>query len=189
MTITERILFMKERISTQKLVLIGMFAAVIAVMAQIQFPLPSGVPVTLQTFAIALAGYVLGWQSGLACIIVYILLGMVGVPVFSGFQSGLACVSGPTAGYIWGFLPMVALCGLGYKKENKALCVVFSLFGLFFCHLLGCFQLSHLAQLNIKAAFFLGSAPYLIKDLASLFIAAYVAKAIRHALSSQLALH
>lgn len=178
---------MKQKISTQTLVLTGMFAAVIAVMAQIQFPLPSGVPVTMQTFAVALAAYVLGWQYGLACMVIYILLGVVGVPVFSGFQSGLACISGPTAGYIWGFLPMVALCAFGYEKKKPLYLILFSLIGLICCHLLGCLQLSHFSNLDIKAAFLLGSAPYLIKDLASLFIANYVAKAIRHALGSRLA--
>ena len=77
---------MKTQSSIQKVVMTGMLAAVMAVMSQIQFPLPSGVPVTMQTFAMALAGYILGWRYGLASTVVYILLGAVGVPVFAGFS-------------------------------------------------------------------------------------------------------
>ena len=80
---------MKTQSSIQKVVMTGMLAAVMAVMSQIQFPLPSGVPVTMQTFAMALAGYILGWRYGLASTVVYILLGAVGVPVFAGFSGGL----------------------------------------------------------------------------------------------------
>ena len=99
---------MKTQSSIQKVVMTGMLAAVMAVMSQIQFPLPSGVPVTMQTFAMALAGYILGWRYGLASTVVYILLGAVGVPVFAGFSGGLGFTVSPAGGYIWGFLPMVA---------------------------------------------------------------------------------
>ncbi len=73
---------MEKRVSTRSIVITGMFAAVIAVLAQVALPMPSGVPVTLQTFAIALTGVVLGAKLGMAAAGVYILLGAVGVPVF-----------------------------------------------------------------------------------------------------------
>ena len=90
--------------STKKMIIVGMFAAVIAVLAQIAFPLPSGVPVTLQTFAVVLTGVVLGARLGTAATFVYILLGAVGVPVFSGLGGGLGVIVGKTGGFIWGFL-------------------------------------------------------------------------------------
>ena len=60
------------------IVLTGMFAAVLAALSQVQIPMPSGVPVTLQTFAVALTGYVLGWKYGLASTAIYTLLGAIG---------------------------------------------------------------------------------------------------------------
>ena len=75
--------------STKTMIITAMFAAVIAVLAQIAFPLPSGVPVTLQTFAVALTGVVLGAKLGTISTFIYILLGAVGVPVFSGLNGGL----------------------------------------------------------------------------------------------------
>lgn len=173
-----------RKASTQKIVLTGMLAAVMAVMSQIQFPLPSGVPVTMQTFAMALAGYILGWRYGLASTAVYILLGAVGVPVFAGFSGGPGFATGPTGGYIWGFLPMVALCGLGYEKKNYLYLAVFSFLGLASCHLLGVIQFSLVAGMGGKEAFLLASAPYLIKDVVSLAGAYIVARAVRAGLNS-----
>ena len=152
----------------------GMLAAVMAVMSQIQFPLPSGVPVTMQTFAMALAGYILGWRYGLASTAVYILLGAAGVPVFAGFSGGLSFTVSPAGGYIWGFLPMVALCGLGYEKRNIPMLIGLSVAGLACCHILGVIQLSIVTGLE----------PYLIKDLVSMAAAYVAAKAVRKALSS-----
>ena len=175
---------MKTQSSIQKVVMTGMLAAVMAVMSQIQFPLPSGVPVTMQTFAMALAGYILGWRYGLASTVVYILLGAVGVPVFAGFSGGLGFTVSPAGGYIWGFLPMVALCGLGYEKRSMPALIGLSVAGLSCCHILGVIQLSIVTGLNAWGAFLTGSAPYLLKDLASLAAAYAVAKAVRKALTS-----
>ena len=161
-----------------------MLTAVMAVMSQIQFPLPSGVPVTMQTFAMALAGYILGWKYGITSTAVYILLGAVGVPVFAGFSGGLGFTVSPAGGYIWGFLPMVALCGLGYEKRNGPALIGLSVAGLACCHILGVIQLSVVTGLGPWAAFLAGSAPYLVKDLVSMAAAYAVAKAVRKALAS-----
>ena len=79
---------MKNREKTIQIVLVGVFAAVLAVLSQISIPLPSGIPVTLQTFAVALCGYALGWKRGLLATAVYVALGLVGLPVCSGFSGG-----------------------------------------------------------------------------------------------------
>ena len=175
---------MKTQSSIQKVVMTGLLAAVMAVMSQIQFPLPSGVPVTMQSFAMALAGYILGWRYGLASTVVYILLGAVGVPVFAGFSGGLGFTVSPAGGYIWGFLPMVALCGLGYEKRSMPTLIGLSVAGLACCHILGVIQLSIVTGLDAWGAFLTGSAPYLVKDLVSLAAAYAVAKAVRKALTS-----
>ena len=99
--------------------MMGVFAAIIAVMAQIIIPLPYGVPITLQTLAIPLAGVVLGSKKGTIATILYILIGAVGVPVFAGFTGGLGVVFGPTGGFILSF-PFLALAsGIGAEKNSK----------------------------------------------------------------------
>lgn len=84
------------------MILIGMFAALMAVCAQIQ--IPSAVPFTLQTFAIFLAVGLLGGRRGTLSVVVYILLGTVGLPVFAGFKGGIGAILGTTGGYIIGFI-------------------------------------------------------------------------------------
>lgn len=103
----------REKITN--IVMVGVFAAVLAVLSQISFPLPSGIPVTLQTFAVALCGYALGCKRGTLAVLVYIVLGAVGLPVFANFSGGFGSLVGLAGGYIYGFLPMAALCGLGTK--------------------------------------------------------------------------
>ena len=111
----------KRRISTKDLVLAGMFAAVLAVISQISIPMPTGVPITIQIFGVVLIGTVLGWRLGFLATLIYILLGAVGLPVFSNFRGGLYSLLGLTGGYIWGWLIMVLLCGIRPKTGNKYL--------------------------------------------------------------------
>ena len=71
---------------------IAIFTAIIAIMAQISIPLPGGVPLTLQTLAVPLAGIILGAKRGTLSTLVYILLAMVGVPVLAGLSGGIGVV-------------------------------------------------------------------------------------------------
>ena len=95
---------------------ISIFTAVIAICAQLSIPMPIGVPFTLQTFAIPLAGIILGAKRGSLAVLIYIMLGITGVPVFAGFKGGFGVLFGPTGGYIISF-PIMALCaGVNFKK-------------------------------------------------------------------------
>lgn len=80
---------------TKQIVGIGVMTAIIAVLSQITISLPTHVPVTLQTFAVALAGYFLGWKGGAVSALVYGLLGAIGVPVFAGWSGGFSVIVGP----------------------------------------------------------------------------------------------
>ncbi len=99
---------------------IALFTALIAVLAQISIPLPGGVPLTLQTFAVPLAGLVLGSKRGTMASLIYVLLGAVGVPVFAGFSGGLGIVLGMTGGFIVSFPIMAFLAGFAVKKSIKS---------------------------------------------------------------------
>jgi len=92
---------------------IALFTAFTAVMAQISIPMPLGVPMTMQTFAIMLAGNVLGARRGFVSILVYVLLGIAGVPVFARLSGGLGIVFGPTGGFILSFPLMAWIVGRG----------------------------------------------------------------------------
>lgn len=165
---------MKKQPSVRQLVLAAVFAAMLAVLSQIAFPLPSGIPVTLQTFAVALCGFALGSKPGVLSVSVYLLLGAVGIPVFAGFQGGVGIVFGVTGGFLIGFLPMAALCGT--QKVSAGL------LGLAICHALGVAQFSIVASVPIAQAFVTASLPFLIKDIASVALAPLVARVIRRGL-------
>ena len=72
------------------MVYVALFAALTAVLSQISIPMPAGIPLTLQTFAIAFAGFYLGFGKGLQCVFVYVLLGVCGVPVIGAAVPGVA---------------------------------------------------------------------------------------------------
>lgn len=76
--------------------------------------------------------YVLGWQRATITYIVYLLLGLVGLPVFSGFEGGVGKVAGPTGGYLIGFIFMAIVCGLlmQVKKDKKIVNIVFCVVGM-----------------------------------------------------------
>ncbi|MGN0657495.1 MAG: biotin transporter BioY [Ruminiclostridium sp.] len=173
----------EKRIKTIDLVLIALFAAITAVLSQIAIPMPTGVPVTLQTFAVALCGYFLGAGKGAAALGVYLLIGAVGVPVYSGFKGGFQVLLGPTGGFIFGFIIMAFLCGLSFKKAagtklSPVLRIAMGVAGVAACHLLGTLQYMIVTNVNPEKAaidfitsFLMVSAPYLIKDIISVVVA------------------
>ena len=97
-----------------RLVWSGLLAALMAVGAYIHFPL-GPVPVSLQVCFVLLAGFVLGPLWGFASVALYVLAGMIGLPVFSGGTSGIGHVLGPTGGYLLGFLAAPLLTGLWFR--------------------------------------------------------------------------
>lgn len=166
----------------QKTVMTGVFAALLAVLSQISFPLPSGIPVTLQTFAVALCGFVLGLKLGTLSVAVYLAIGAVGVPVFAGFSGGVGAFAGLAGGYLWGFLFMAFLCGLGASLGNRILAIVLGIAGLGVCHLCGAVQFAVISSISPLEAFLAASAPYLIKDIVSVILAYLAAEAIVYGL-------
>lgn len=164
--------------SVQKSVLCGVLAALLAVLSQVSIPLPGGVPVTLQTFAVALCGYVLGPVMGTVSVAVYLALGAVGVPVFAGFSGGIGAFLGMAGGFLWGFLPMALLCGLGLRSGRKILALALGIVGLLACHLCGCVQYALAASLPFPQAFLTVSLPFLIKDVVSVALAYFAALAV-----------
>lgn len=170
------------KVSTKTIVTVGMFTAVLAVLSILTIPMPSGVPVTLQTFAMALCGYVLGAKKGTLSTVLYVVIGAIGVPVYAGMSGGVGALFGYTGGFIFGFIFMTLLCGLGLSVKNKVLQVVFGLLGLMVCHLFGVIWFSVVAASTFVNSFLVVSVPYLLKDVISVVAAYFVAIAIRKAL-------
>lgn len=153
----------------------AMITAFLVLCSQICIYLPSGMPITLQTFAVALCGYLLGVKWGTVSVLTYILLGVVGLPVFSSFGGGIGYIIGPTGGFIFGFLIFSTLCGVASNTEKKYLKIIISALGLFLCHLIGTLQFSVVAETSATAAFLSVSLIYIPKDILSAFGAYFIA--------------
>ena len=110
-------MMMKE--STKNLVLCAMCAAITCVLAPLSIPMPGGVPISLATFSVMLAGVLLGAKYGTLSQLSYLILGTIGLPVFAGYSSGVGAVVGPTGGYLIGYLALAALSGALYEHFGK----------------------------------------------------------------------
>ncbi len=123
------------RLKTLDLIYISLFAVLLAVCAWIA--IPTLVPFTLQTLAVFLTGSLLGSRKGMAAMLIYLLLGLVGLPVFSGFKSGLGHLLGPTGGYLLGFLLGIPLIGLAAKPGKTWVLALGMLGALLLCYAFG----------------------------------------------------
>ncbi len=180
----------RRRLSTRDLVLAGMFAAVLAVISQISIPLPTGVPVTIQVFGIALAGSVLGWKLGCLAVLVYILLGAVGLPIFSNFSGGAQCLVGMTGGYILAWPVLAVLSGLRIKCGSPTLTFVCSAFlsvtGLMIVELAGGLQWSLLSEgMSFGAVMAYSLVAFIPKDVILTVLAVMIGAQIRRPLAKE----
>ena len=175
-----------KKISIHGICFVALFVAIRSVLSSMTIATPWGVPFTLQTFAVALAGCVLGRRYGCASTVVYIILGCVGVPVFAGMSAGIGVLAGPTGGYIIGFVFLTLLTGFSVffyeRKANLLLVLLLNVLGLAACHVPGVIWLKHVASMSWYSALCVGTLPYLVKDLVSMGVAFYAGIKIRKVL-------
>ncbi|MCI6888102.1 MAG: biotin transporter BioY [Lachnospiraceae bacterium] len=173
-----------RRFSTRDLVLAGMFAAVMTVISQISLPMPTGVPITIQVFGVALIGVVLGWRLGVFSLLVYVLLGAVGLPVFANFHGGFSSLVGLTGGYIWSWPIMAAFCGIEPPFKNQktsfAVRILLALIGLAIVETVGGLQWAALsADMGVKAVFLYSIVGFVPKDILITVLAVVIGLSIR----------
>lgn len=163
----------------------ALFVAVISVCGILAFPSPSGVAFTLQTFAIVLCGCVLGVKGAVAATFTYIILGAVGLPVFSGFAGGVQVLFGASGGFLIGFLPLSLFCGLAKKVGKPFIKIPICLLGIILCHIFGVVQFSYIYNVGFFEAILSVSLPFIVKDIISavlgVFVSVYINKIIRSA--------
>ncbi len=166
-------------------VIIALMAAVIAVCSWISIPVGT-VPVTLQTFAVAVCASLLGIKKGTLAVLVYILLGVVGLPVFSLFTGGVGAITGATGGYIIGFVFLSLAGGFFCDKFKNSLLLNFigMVIGLLLCYTAGTLwyvfvYLQNTGDMGIGAVFATCVLPYIIPDLVKTGLACWIAKAVK----------
>ena len=166
-----------QKIRTKQMVLIALMTAVTCVLGPLSIPLPfSPVPISLTNFAIFLAIFVLGMKNGTISFIIYLLLGAVGVPVFSSFRGGLQVLAGPTGGYLIGFIFLALIMGFALDHFERKLVptIIGMIIGMAVCYAFGTVWLAKLLSLSFKEGLMMGVIPYLAGDAAKIIIAAIV---------------
>ena len=170
-----------EKKSLRGMAYASMFGALTAAGAYIMIPLPP-VPITLQTLFVDLAGALLGGYLGALSQVVYILLGVIGLPVFAGGKAGAGVLIGPTGGYLIGFVAGAYINGkLASLRQNPGLLWLMGSMaaGMAVVYTLGIVQLMLVAKLSLAKAVAVGLLPPLPGDVAKIVIAALICRRIR----------
>ena len=168
-------------LNTRDLAMIAMFAALMAICSWIA--IPAAVPFTLQTLGVFLALGLLGGRRGTVSIAVYLLLGAIGLPVFSGFSGGIGYMLGATGGYIIGFLFSALVMWAFEHFAGKSMCVLAAsmIAGLIVCYAFGTawFMIVYTrntGSIGLAAALSWCVFPFIIPDAAKIALACYLTR-------------
>lgn len=176
---------MFKKLTARDLTRISLFTALICISSYIKIDLPN-VPITAQTLAIMLAGCILDTRQAALSVLTYLLLGAVGVPVFSGGSSGLGIIFGKYGGYLVGFLLGAIVISLLKGKKNSLIRLGFAniIGGIVVVDLFGSFWFSFITGMNVIQAFMVGALVFIPGDLIKAFIAAAVSNRVNKYLKS-----
>lgn len=176
---------------TKQLALVGLTCAVTCILGPLSLSIPvSPVPISLGILGILLAVYLLGAKYGTLSCLVYLLLGLAGLPVFTGFTGGAGKLLGPTGGYMIGYLFLSLTAGFFTDKWGRnlsgagqrrgiALSGLGMVLGVAVCYLFGTLWLAHQANLSFGAALAAGVLPFIPADLCKILVTLSVGTPIR----------
>lgn len=166
---------------------VGLMSAVICIISPFSLAISiSPVSITFGLFAIHLSSYILGMRLGLLSCLIYIGIGLIGLPVFSGFTGGVGILAGPTGGYIIGYVFCSAITGaFSDRSEGKRLkCILGMTLGTIACYIFGSIWLSIQAGLTFWEAVCLGILPYIGFDAVKIALALALGIQLKRALRS-----
>ena len=134
---------------------------------------------TLQTFAVAMSLFLLGGKAGSSCVAIYLTLGCVGIPVFSGFQGGFSALIGPTGGFIMGFAAWSLLYWFLVSSLGRKFRIPVMFLGLLVCYICGCLWISFFYDYPLLLAIVKCVLPFVIPDCAKIMLAWFLAKRLK----------
>lgn len=174
----------KPAFSIKKISLSGVMTAVICILGPLSIPLPtSPVPLSLTSLAICLSVFVLGMKYGTVSYLIYLFLGIAGLPVFSAFTGGIGKLAGPTGGYLIGFIFMALISGFFIERFPGKYIPAFigMAIGNGICYLFGTIWLAFQMNLTFSSALAVGVLPYLAGDILKIIISAILGLRLRKA--------
>lgn len=175
-----------SRLEVRDVLSVALFSALTAVGSFIRVPLPfSPVPITLQTLFTYMAGVLLGGCLGALSQLIYVLIGICGLPIFAGGSAGLSVLIGPTGGYLVGFITGAFVIGkMTEAKKNRGLLWLLTcmIVGTTIIYTSGIIQLMNWTRIDFEKAVMIGVAPFIAGDLLKMLMAAYATHRIRRTL-------
>ena len=184
---------------TRSIAFVALSIALMAVGAWVTVPL-GPVPFTLQIFVFTFALVMLEPKLAFASVLGYIVLGAIGVPVFSGMRGGIGVLAGPTGGFLWGYIvgfaaaigvgslfkakPNGASTIAGFDKTEVIRAFVMAFVYLACAYVCGWFQLMIVMGVGPEAAFASAVAPFIVVDIVKIVVAVFVALAVKHAVGA-----
>lgn len=172
---------MERSFTTTQMTLTAIMAAVLCILGPLSIPIPiSPVPITLTNLAIFFVVCILGWKLGTISYLIYLIIGLAGLPVFSSFGSGFGKLLGPTGGYLISFAFLAVISGLFFEKTSNKILLFFGLvLGTLVNYLFGTVWLAVQAQLTFSQALWAGVIPYIPGDLIKIIFAIILAPTVR----------
>lgn len=158
--------------SVRRIAMIGVVTAVTCVLAPLSLPI-GPVPISLTNLVIYFSLYLLGTVDGTLSYLIYLLIGLVGLPVFSGGTGGPGKLFGPTGGYLIGFIPMAVIAGIMIERFRSKwyLCLAGMVVGTAVCYAFGTVWLAYEAQMKPMEALWAGVIPFIPGDLIKMVLA------------------
>ena len=172
----------KNKYNLKSMLQCSLFAALLCIMAPLTFPV-GVVPVTLGIFAVIICASVLGVSRSMVSVGVYIALGAIGLPVFSGWQGGVGVLVGPTGGYIWSYIIVCIIVGkCADMSTPRWFAILCGLLALLICYICGTVQYMVVSGSDIVVSLTVCVYPFVIFDIIKVWAATVAGNRIRDAL-------
>lgn len=171
----------RKQTRTYKMAASGLMTALLCILGPMTLAIPvSPVPISMQNVVIYLSVYILGCKLGSISYLIYLLLGLVGLPVLSGFTGGVGKLFGPTGGYLIGFIFMAVICGLFFEKfHSRMLDFSGMALGTIAAYLFGTVWLAWQAGMGFEEALAAGVLPFIPGDLIKIILICMIGPVIR----------
>ena len=169
-----------NRISTSTMTMVALMAAVLCVLSPFSIPI-GPIPISLSTFGFYITVIILGGKKAMIVCLMYLLIGFVGVPVFSGFSGGPMKLLGPTGGYFLGYLLLTLIAGWFVDKfpKKRGMCLLGYFLGTLACYIVGTIWLKIQMKMDFLSALMVGVVPFLAGDVIKMLMALWIGNKIR----------
>ena len=173
------------KLTTKDMTETAVMAALLCVLGPFSIPL-GPVPLSLATLGVMLSVYILGTIKGTTACLIYLVMGAIGLPVFSGFSGGFAKIAGPTGGYLIGYIFLALIAGCFIQRFNDKIWMQFlgMCLGTIVLYAIGTAWLARITGITFSEALAAGVVPFVAGDLVKIVVSIFLGRAVKKRLPS-----